>query len=127
MPVPIAWLAVFPFNQYAGLLLGVLIAATGYFITWANSPTIRVTPTALFIGAANLPVAEIQKVDIFKGDLAQVERGPKRNPQAFVVLRGTANKLVKLELRSKLDPTPYWLFGTRNPEVLVQAIIRAKA
>lgn len=127
MPVPIAWLAAFPFNQYAGLIVGVVIAATGYSVVWVKSPTIRVTLKALHVGEANLPMNEIQKIDIFKGDQAQVERGPKRNPEAFVVLRGTANKLVKVELQSKLDPTPYWLIGTRNPEVVVQAINRAKA
>lgn len=126
MPVPIAWLAAYPFHPYLGLAIGAAFASIGYALLWVNSPVIEVSKDALAVGAVTLPLAEVGAVSVHRGTEAQLQRGPQRVADAFVVLRGTASKLVKIELNSKIDKTPYWLVGTRNPEVLVQAIERSR-
>lgn len=126
MPLPIAWLAAFPFSPYLGLAMGSAISILCYAIVWTKSPRITLTTEELQVGVAKLPLAEIQEFGVVRGEQAQIERGPNRHPKAFVSLRGTASKLVKISLASEIDPTPYWLIGSRNPERLVQAVRKAK-
>jgi hypothetical protein len=124
MPIPIFWLAGFPFHPVLGLLIGILVSVAAYSLVWLRSPSIIVTENGLNVAGVELPLSEIASVEIFLGAAAQVERGPRRDQRAFVVLRGTASKLVKFTLNSAIDPTPYWLVGTRQPSRLSAAVQR---
>ncbi len=124
MPIPIFWLAGFPFDPTLGLLVGLATSATAYTLVWLRSPSIIVTDSSLRVAGVELPLNEIDSVEVFLGAAAQVERGPNRDARAYVLLRGTASKLVKFKLNSAIDPTPYWLVGTRQPNRLAAAVQR---
>lgn len=126
MPVPIVWLATFPFHPVIGLWAASTAAVTALAVIWLNAPSIVLTAETFSVGSVKLSVAEIDDVSIVRAEEAQLERGPLRAPDAFVSLRGTSNKLVKIRLNSSIDPTPYWLIGSRNPELLAQRIASAR-
>ena len=46
----------------------------------------------------------------------QAAMGRQLDPEAFVVHRGYIPTMVIVVLDDPLDPTPYWLISTRDPE-----------
>ena len=52
--------------------------------------------------------------------------GPHLDPAAFVLHRGWIGPVVRLRQTDPEDPTPYWVFSTRHPDRLVEAL-RARA
>ena len=127
VPIPILWLVTFPFDPVLGLFAASALSFFALLAIWIKAPSIVLTRESLTVGTVALGLGEIGKVSVARGVHAQLERGPLRSADAFVVLRGTAGKLVKIELDSSIDPTPYWLIGSRNPEVLSKKIASAKA
>lgn len=69
-----------------------------------------------------IPRAELGKALALKDAEARLARGPELDPAAFVLFRGTTQKLVKIEVVSKNDPTPYWLISSRKPERFAEAL-----
>lgn len=107
-----------PFDLSVGILLGSFAVAATWFslIYWA--PKIIVTETQFLVGSAQVPrsllgeIAEIPKEEIFQ------ERGPRLDPKAFTSFQSSVKTAIKVGIRDKNDPTPYWLISTRNPERL---------
>ena len=59
--------------------------------------------------------------------IIQVQRragshGPFQEVEAFVVHRGYIPTMVIVVLDDPMDPTPYWLISTRDPEGLAAAL-----
>jgi hypothetical protein len=63
----------------------------------------------------------------FTGVHAVAERGPNLDARAWTRFRAGIGAVVRLEIVDDADPTPYWLFSTRRPELLVSALRSARA
>jgi hypothetical protein len=87
-----------------------------------RAQNVEVTQTELRVGTVRIPRSELGTSSAISGEEARLERGPRLHPQAFLLLRGTSQKLVKVELHSAQDPTPYWLFSSRHPDRVVEAL-----
>ena len=119
---PTIWLTIYPWNHTLGIWLGALIAGILLAAVFVTAPVIRVTKDDLFVGKAFIPRAEITGVDALEGEAARRARGPELDPRAFVVFRGTTQRLVRIRISSTVDPTPSWLVSSRRPAALVQAL-----
>lgn len=119
---PTAWLTLYPWNRTLGIWIGLAVALSLTVLVLMRSQTVEVTDQELRVGSVRIPRSELGNALAVTGEYARLERGPRLNPQAFLLLRGTSQKLVKVELRSATDPTPYWLFSSRHPERVVQAL-----
>lgn len=93
----------------------------------AASPSIVVTADELQAGPAHVPVALLGPGTSFTGEQARLERGPRLDARAFLVVRGWVGPVVRIPLRDPADPTPYWLVSSRRPDELVAALARARA
>ncbi len=97
-------------------------AATGSWI--ARSATrIAVAGGELKVGAAHLPVALVQRVDVLDREETRQGLGPGLDARAFVCARPWVGTSVRVHLDDPADPTPYWVVATRRPDELAAAIL----
>lgn len=76
----------------------------------------------LYAGRARLPFEAISRSAVVPATAKQAAMGRQLDPEAFVVHRGYVPTMVIVVLDDPLDPTPYWLVSTRDPEGLAAAL-----
>ncbi|MFN3338928.1 MAG: DUF3093 domain-containing protein [Dietzia sp.] len=76
----------------------------------------------LYAGRARLPFEAISRSAVVPATAKQAAMGRQLDPEAFVVHRGYVPTMVIVVLDDPLDPTPYWLISTRDPEALAAAL-----
>lgn len=119
---PTIWLTLYPWTHDMGIWIGALTAGVMCALAILNAPRIVVTKDALTVGKAVIPRSELGNAEVLTGEEARRARGPELHPGAFVLFRGTTQKLVRVAVVSKLDPTPYWLISSRRPAQLAEAL-----
>jgi len=63
----------------------------------------------------------------YRGDEASLERGRHLDARAWLLIRGWISPVVRVEVADETDPAPYWLVSTRQPDAVIDALVRAKA
>lgn len=76
----------------------------------------------LYAGRARLPFDAISRSAVVPATAKQAAMGRQLDPEAFVVHRGYIPTMVIVVLDDPVDPTPYWLISTRDPEGLAAAL-----
>ena len=76
----------------------------------------------LYAGRARLPFDAISRTAVVPATAKQAAMGRQLDPEAFVVHRGYIPTMVIVVLDDPMDPTPYWLISTRDPEGLAAAL-----
>lgn len=76
----------------------------------------------LYAGRARLPFDAISRTAVVPATAKQAAMGRQLDPEAFVVHRGYIATMVIVVLDDPMDPTPYWLISTRDPEALAAAL-----
>ncbi len=87
---------------------------------------VEVSGGELTVGSAHVPVGLLGEVEVVDAKGKRRAMGPELDPMAFVLHRGWVPTMLRVRLVDPQDPTPYWLFSTRSPERLVEAL-RAEA
>lgn len=123
--IPTTILVCAPFNVILGLILGPAIYVAIVLAMLLPSPVIEVTDSELRVGKAHIERIHLGATEAFAGPQAIAARGTELDARAWLLLRGWINPLVKVEITDKSDPTPYWLFSTRNPKQLVEVLRRS--
>lgn len=123
--LPTFWLTFAPINALVGFLTGVGVTLTVATLMVANAPVIEVSAGHLQVGRARLPIKLITKVTQVARDEAFAERGPNLDSRAYVQLQASVSGLLKVQIQDKDDPTPYWLFSSRNPALLAKKLKEA--
>jgi hypothetical protein len=100
----------------------VLLPLTALLIWRAGSTSVRVQDGELWVGKAHLPLRYIGEVQIVPTKDKRRALGPHLDPAAFVLHRGWVGPVVRLRQTDPEDPTPYWIFSTRHPDRLVEAL-----
>ncbi len=119
---PTVWLTVYPWSHTGGVLSGALVTAALYALAFIRAPRIELDATTLKIGSVQIPRTELGAAEALLDDAARAARGPGLSPAAFVLFRGTTRSLVRVQVKSKSDPTPYWLVSSRKAEKLAAAL-----
>jgi hypothetical protein len=123
----------FASTAWAGFSLVIAIASYAVFcggcaaalLAWGRT-TIEVCGGALRAGAATLPLAVAGEVASLDEAQASALRGPRADPQAFMLLRPYLKRAVYIEVTGEHQDRPYWLVGTRRPAELAAAIERSR-
>lgn len=110
-----------------GGVAGWLVAAgTGALIVvllLATAPRVEVHATCLAVDDAQLPLDSIGSVEVVSADRIRELRGPGGDARLFVALRPwSAADGVLVVLADDDDPHPAWLFSSRHPARLAQAL-----
>lgn len=130
-----AWLLAYSFigmiaiayGAALGAAVGWIIGAGGIALATAllviTAPTIEVSEGALTVGGATLPLTSIGAVEAVTGARIRELRGPGADGRLFVSLRpwsGADGVLVELD--DPEDPHPAWLFTSRHPARVIEAL-----
>lgn len=111
-----------PFSWFAGLIAGVAISASAIILMIMLSPVIEISGTSLRVGRAVIerkhlanPV-EVEPAQRFAATRTEL------SALAYLSLQASVKGLVRVDLTDPEDPTPYWLFSSRNAAQVVRAL-----
>jgi hypothetical protein len=99
-----------------------LLPLTALLLWRAGSATVRVQDGELWVGKAHLPLRFVGEVQVVSAKEKRRVLGPHLDPAAFLLHRGWIGPVVRLRQTDPEDPTPYWVFSTRHPDRLVEAL-----
>ena len=119
---PTLWLTFVPINDVLGTWLGISLTFVVVALKIAKSPRIRVTADQLEVANAKIERKFIRGAQAIGPDGVFAARGRDLDSRAWIYFQGSVDSLLRVELADPNDPTPYWLFSTRKPEVLKKAL-----
>lgn len=76
----------------------------------------------LYVGNAKIEIKYIKKVVLLEKDQFLKIRGAQADPAAFNATRFWVTTGVKVEIKDRKDPTPYWLISSRKAKYLSKAL-----
>lgn len=121
LPVSI-FLVALPFSEVVSISMAIMSIPVFLVLSWLGSPLITLTEETLSIGKVAIELEHLGRVEVITPSKAFEERGVKLDTRAFTKFQIGVKQMVKIEIKDPLDPTPYWLIATRNPEVLAGLI-----
>lgn len=119
---PTFWLTMAPFNALLGSIFGIAVTLAIAAVMVVSSPKITVSASEVRVGRAHISrkllgnASVVQKQDQFSA------KGPQLDARAYLSLQPSVSGLLRLEIKDPKDPTPYWLFSTRKPELVAELI-----
>jgi Protein of unknown function (DUF3093) len=99
-----------------------LLPLTALLLWRAGSATVRVQDGELWVGKAHLPLRFVGETQVVSAQEKRRVLGPHLDPAAFLLHRGWIGPVVRLRQTDPEDPTPYWVFSTRHPDRLAEAL-----
>ena len=99
-----------------------LLPITALLLWRAGSVSVRVQDGELWVGNAHLPLRFVGEIQIVSTKDKRRALGPHLDPAAYVLHRGWIGPVVRLRQTDPEDPTPYWVFSTRHPDRLAEAL-----
>jgi len=125
--IPASLLVFLPIDFRVGVVTAVVLYGGCVAALLLGSPVIEVTDSEFRAGRARLPLDVVGAVTAYRGDEATLERGRHLDARAWLLIRGWISPVVKVEVADEIDPAPYWLVSTRQPDAVIDALGRAKA
>jgi hypothetical protein len=116
------WLISLPIWPSAALYVALATEAVILALAVFRAPSIHYDGSMLVVGNARLERSAIGEIEIYRGESAQKARTNELDSRAWLNLRPGINTYVKVTLVDERDATPYWLFSSRNPEALAEAL-----
>jgi hypothetical protein len=114
-------LVAMPFMDFAtAVILGLVSSAATVAVALAGAPLIRISTdsegTHMTLGRASIKAEYLGKVSLISPAGFRSELGPGLNALAHLRLQTGVKSLVKIQIEDDSDPTPYWLFSSRQGE-----------
>lgn len=112
----------FPIDMAFGFLsmvIGIALLVFGLIIT---TPRIEVTGGRLRVGRAQIELEHLGRIVAHRGQAAREQLGPGFDARSYQCIRGWIDPVITAEITDEDDATPYWLFSTRRPEALLEAL-----
>ncbi|GHF64886.1 DUF3093 domain-containing protein [Amycolatopsis bartoniae] len=100
----------------------VLVPLMAAWLLTMGRAKVEIAGDELRVGKAHLPLRYVGEVDVIDREHKRKALGPELDPAAFVVHRGWVGPIVRVHLTDPDDPTPYWVFSTRKPEVVAELL-----
>lgn len=119
---PSMWLTFLPINVNVGFWSGVALTALVVLLMIAKSARVEVTGSSLKVSNAQIERKFIKSVEVIDADQGFFERGSGLDTRAWIHFQGSVKTLAKVWISDPEDPTPYWLFSTRNPAELKRVL-----
>jgi hypothetical protein len=123
--IPVAsYLICLAFSAEIALYIAVITELLLIALSVLTSPLIAISEGLLKVRMASIPLELLGKIEVIPKADAFLERGRKLDPRAYVSFQVGVKTLIKVEVRDAADPTPYWLFATRNPLALKKLLTK---
>jgi len=99
-----------------------LVTGALVWIYSATALTIKVDENELRVGKAHIDLGFIGDSVNLDNEAIKRVRTRDADPQAFLAIRFWASQGIKVEIKDKNDPTPYWLISSNRGEELIKAL-----
>ncbi|NBQ92527.1 MAG: DUF3093 domain-containing protein [Micrococcales bacterium] len=113
-----AALVAFPLGDLVVILTGIFTLVTWTLLGLLTAKTITIDEQNLKVGKAVIPRSQLGLAEVIGKESLMQQRGPKLNSLAYVQFQSGVQTMVKVEITDQNDPTPYWLFSSRQPEIV---------
>lgn len=113
-------------GNFAALVSLIICSCLAIFFYRFTTLKISVTGEELIVGRARIEKIYLGNVEELDQKSMSYWRGVGINPSAFMALRFWVKGGVKVELKDRRDPTPYWLISSNNPAELASEITNRK-
>ena len=124
--LPTFWLTLAPINVLVGVASGVIITVLIAGLMVIKAPMIVISSKEITVGKAQIELKLVGAAVSVPESEAFAARGPKLDARAYVALQPSRKGLIKLDIVDQKDPTPYWLFSTKSPASVLEALSEAK-
>jgi hypothetical protein len=123
----LAMIILLPVQPVVAVAAGVVVAAAGIVALLLTAPVVAVHDGELHAGRAHVPARLLGDVVVLATrEQVAGELGPRLDARAYVLLRSSVGRGVRVALEDPADPTPYWLVSSRRPEELAAALDAAR-
>lgn len=115
-------LVFFPIDMTFGFLSMAIGIALLVFALLITTPTVEVRDDRLRVGRAQIETQHLGRIVAHRGRAAHEQLGPGFDARSYQCIRGWIGPVITAEITDEQDATPYWLFSTRHPEALLEAL-----
>lgn len=112
----------FPIDVTFGVLSMVAGIGLLLFALVVTTPSIEIRHGVLSAGRARISTDHIGQVVAHRGAAAREQLGPGFDARSYQCIRGWIDPVITVEITDPEDATPYWIFSTRNPEAVLEAL-----
>jgi len=127
LAAPMVALVFVPLDATIALMIGLLVAAGLIAALVVAAPVLEVRDGQLRVGRAHIPVDMLGAPVAMSGEDARVARGTGLEREAWHLLRGGIDGVVRVPVLDERDPVIAWVFSTRTPDRVCAAIRSAQA
>ena len=120
--IPASILVLVPISLLAGIITAAVLYGGCVALLVAASPVVQVKDGILSAGRARITVDMLGEAEAFTGADATLQRGPRLDARAWMLIRGWVSPIVRIPITDATDPAPYWLVSSRQPTKLAAAI-----
>jgi hypothetical protein len=111
-----------PLGNLAAIMVTAISLCAAFALSIKMRTTIYVTNQMLHVNKAKIDLKYIKSATVLTPVEYKKMIGVAADPAAFLAINFWIRSGVKVELKDKKDPTPYWLISSRNPKKLVNAL-----
>lgn len=111
-----------PLDEVLGFAIATVAGISLATLLLLKAPVIEVTGETLRVGRATIQRKLLGALQEISSEDSFAERGHQLNALAYTSFQGSVRTMLKVDINDKSDPTPYWLFCTRNPAELKKAL-----
>lgn len=100
----------------------VLVPLMAALLVQMSRAKVEVADGELRVAKARLPLRFVGEVEVIEKEAKRKALGPELDPAAYLVHRSWVGPVLRVRLTDPEDPTPYWVFSTRNPRKLAEIL-----
>ncbi|MSY58344.1 MAG: DUF3093 family protein [Actinobacteria bacterium] len=115
-----------PLGNIAALLVTGISFAGFYSLSIKMRTTTKIEGQMLISNKAKIDLKFIKSATALDAEGFKRLAGVDADPAAFLAINFWSKTGVKVELKDKKDPTPYWLISSKDPKRLVKALVKAQ-
>lgn len=109
-------------GELAAVLASIITLIISIYFYGFTTLRVELNREELKVARAQIERKYLGKAKALDEKQMQELRGPKINPNAFMAIRFWEKKGVQIMIEDDRDPTPYWLFSSKNPERFIEAL-----
>lgn len=114
-----------PFGGLVALASSLFSIAFIWLFTWLFALKIEMSGESLRVGKAKIERSFLGKAQVITGSDVFTSRGRELDPASYAKFVPAVKGLVSVTVVDSRDPTPLWIFSTRNAEIIAAILNKA--
>ena len=106
--------------------IGLVVAGVVALFVGYGAAEVAVRDGEFVAGSARIPVGFLAEPTALDSDATKRLLGVEADARAYLLVRPSLRRAVRVTVVDPADPTPYWLVSTRHPDELASALVSLK-